>query len=96
MRVYIAAARSPPRSEPENSHARLPRAIPRNALSAYPSGEYRGTWGPLLRVRENLLAAIVIYWNTLHLGHAVAQRQSDGLSVPPELDRACERNGVLS
>ena len=33
----------------------------------------------------NLLAAIVIYWNTLHLGHAVAQRQSDGLSVPPEL-----------
>ena len=34
---------------------------------------------------KNLLAAIVIYWNTLHLGHAVAQRQSDGLSVPPEL-----------
>ena len=33
----------------------------------------------------NLLAAIVIYWNTLHLGHAVAQRQCDGLSVPPEL-----------
>ena len=33
----------------------------------------------------NLLAAIVIYRNTLHLGHAVAQRQRDGLSIPPEL-----------
>ena len=34
MRVYIAAARSPPRSEPANSHARRPRAIPRRARSA--------------------------------------------------------------
>ena len=28
---------------------------------------------------------VVICWNTLHLGHAVVQRQSDGLSVSPEL-----------
>ena len=34
MRVYIAAARSPPRSEPANSQERLPSAIPRIALSA--------------------------------------------------------------
>lgn len=33
----------------------------------------------------NLLTAIIIYWNTLHLGHAVAQRQESDLPVPPEL-----------
>ena len=32
--VYMAAARSPPRSEPAKSQARRPRAIPRNARSA--------------------------------------------------------------
>ena len=32
--VNIAAARSPPRSEPANNQARRPRAIPRNARSA--------------------------------------------------------------
>src|ERR1700694_6049409 len=34
INVSIAAARSPPRSEPANNHARRPRAIPRNARSA--------------------------------------------------------------
>src|SRR2546421_11519733 len=34
INVNIAAARSPPRSEPANNHARRPRAIPRNARSA--------------------------------------------------------------
>ncbi|WP_208354634.1 Tn3 family transposase [Pseudaestuariivita rosea] len=33
----------------------------------------------------NLLATIVIYWNTARLGEAVAERQNDGLPVPPEL-----------
>ena len=33
----------------------------------------------------NLLAAIVIYWNTVHLGEAIRQRQYDGLTVDPEL-----------
>ncbi|MBB4278660.1 hypothetical protein GGE12_006471 [Rhizobium mongolense] len=33
----------------------------------------------------NLLTAIIIYWNTVHLGHAVAERRNDGLDVPPEL-----------
>ena len=32
--VYIAAARTPPRSEPANNQLRLPRAIPLSALSA--------------------------------------------------------------
>ena len=33
----------------------------------------------------NLLAAIVISWNTAHLGEAVRQRQLAGLTVEPEL-----------
>jgi TnpA family transposase len=33
----------------------------------------------------NLLAAIVIYWNTLKLGEAVVRRRRAGLPVPPEL-----------
>ncbi|BAI75275.1 transposase (plasmid) [Azospirillum sp. B510] len=34
IRLYMAAARCPPRSDPQNSHARLPSAMPRNARSA--------------------------------------------------------------
>ena len=59
----------------------------KNALRIGRQGEIRDrtTEGQHFRIAGlNLLAAIVIYWNTLHLGHAVAQRQSDGLSVPPE------------
>ena len=33
----------------------------------------------------NPLAAIVIYWNTAHLGEAVGQRKHAGLTVEPEL-----------
>ena len=33
----------------------------------------------------NLLAAIVIYWNTAHLGEAVRQWKHAGLTVEPEL-----------
>ena len=33
----------------------------------------------------NLLAAIIIYWNTKHLGNAVVARQREGLECPPEL-----------
>ncbi len=32
----------------------------------------------------NLLAAIVIHWNTAHLGEAVRQRKHAGLTVEPE------------
>src|SRR6266852_5090595 len=34
MRLYMAAARCPPRSDPQNSHDFLPRAMPRSPLSA--------------------------------------------------------------
>ena len=60
----------------------------KNALRIGRQGEIRDrtTEGQHFRIAGlNLLAAIVIYWNTLHLGHAVALRHSDGLSVPPEL-----------
>ena len=33
----------------------------------------------------NLLAAIVIYWNTKNLGLAVATRRREGVDVPPNL-----------
>ena len=33
----------------------------------------------------SLLAAIVIHWNTTHLGEAVRQRKHAGLNVEPEL-----------
>ena len=33
----------------------------------------------------NILAAIVIYWNTAHLHEAVGQRKHAGLTVEPEL-----------
>lgn len=33
----------------------------------------------------NLLAAVIIYWNTLQLGHAVTRRQHAGLPVPAKL-----------
>ena len=32
----------------------------------------------------NLLAAIVIYWNTAHLGEAVRQRKHAGLTAEPK------------
>ena len=34
---------------------------------------------------QNHRAAIVIYWNTAHLGEAVRQRELAGLTVEPEL-----------
>jgi hypothetical protein len=33
MRLYMAAARCPPRSDPQNSHAFLPNAMPRSPRS---------------------------------------------------------------
>ena len=65
------------------------RCLPRDRplrISRHGEIRDRTTEGQHFRVAGlNLLATIVIYWNTLHLGHAVAQRHSDGLSVPPEL-----------
>ncbi len=60
----------------------------KNALRIGRQGEIRDrtTEGQHFRmVGLNLLAAIIIFWNTKHLGHALAQRQCDGLECLPDL-----------
>ncbi len=59
-----------------------------NAIRIGRQGEIRDrtSEGQHYRMADlNLLTAIIIYWNTLHLGYVVAQRQESGLPVPPEL-----------
>ncbi len=47
---------------------------------------YRSSEGQHCRMAgPNLLAAIIIYWNTAHLGDAVRQRKHAGLTVEPKL-----------
>jgi len=60
----------------------------KNALRIGRQGEIRDrtTEGQHYRMAGlNLLAAIVIYWNTKHLGHAIAARRRAGLDCPPDL-----------
>jgi len=60
----------------------------KNALRIGRQGEIRDCTAEGQHYRMaglNLLAAIIIYWNTLHLGRAVAERSRDGLDCPPEL-----------
>lgn len=60
----------------------------KNALRIGRQGEIRDrtTEGRHYRMAGlNLLAAIIIYWNTVYLSRSVIQRQSGGLDVPPEL-----------
>ena len=60
----------------------------KNALRIGRQGEIqdRTTEGQHYRMAAlNLLAAIVIYWNTARLGEAVVQRQDAGLPIQPDL-----------
>ncbi|MFV0473498.1 MAG: Tn3 family transposase [Pikeienuella sp.] len=60
----------------------------KNALRIGRQGEIRDrtSEGQHFRmVGLNLLAAIVIYWNTKHLGQAVTSRGHEGLDCPPHL-----------
>ena len=60
----------------------------KNALRIGRQGEIRDrtTEGQHYRMAGlNLLAAIIIYWNTKHLGHAVAARSQSGLDCSPAL-----------
>lgn len=60
----------------------------KNALRIGRQGEIRdrSSEGQHFRMAGlNLLAAIVIYWNTVRLGEAVRQRKRAGLPVAPEL-----------
>lgn len=60
----------------------------KNALRIGRQGEIRDRTaeGQHYRIAGlNLLTAIIIYWNTVHLGHAVAERRNEKHDVPPEL-----------
>lgn len=60
----------------------------KNALRIGRQGEIRDRTSEGQHYRMaglNLLAAIIIYWNTKHLGHAVVQRKQADLDCPPEL-----------
>ena len=60
----------------------------KNALRIGRQGEIRDSSSEGQHYRMaglNLLAAIVIYWNTAHLADAVAQRKHAGLPVEPKL-----------
>ena len=59
------------------------RIVPYRAPGRNPRPLERGPTLP--HGRLNLLAAIVIYWNTAHLGEAVRPRKHAGLTVEPEL-----------
>ncbi|PAU40564.1 hypothetical protein CKF46_35200, partial [Klebsiella pneumoniae] len=57
----------------------------KNALRIGRQGEIRGSHdrGQHYRIAGlNLLTAVIIYWNTVHLGHAVTERRNEGLDVP--------------
>jgi len=60
----------------------------KNALRIGRQGEIRDRTAEGQHYRMaglNLLAAIIIYWNTLHLGQAVVERSRNGLACPAEL-----------
>lgn len=60
----------------------------KSALRIGRQGEIRDrtTEGQHFRITGlNLLTAIIIYWNTRQLGHAVMQRKRAGLETPDEL-----------
>lgn len=60
----------------------------KNALRIGRQGEIRDRTAEGQHYRMaglNLLAAIIIYWNTKHLGKAAARRSRDGLDCSPEL-----------
>lgn len=60
----------------------------KNALRIGRQGEIRDRTTEAQHFRMaglNLLAAIIIYWNTKHLGQAVKRRKRDGLDCPSDL-----------
>lgn len=60
----------------------------KNALRIGRQGEIRDrtTEGQHYRIAGlNLLTAVIVYWNTLHLGHAVEARRREGLDTPDHL-----------
>jgi len=60
----------------------------KRAISFHRRGEIRDRSGEGQHYRiagMNLLAAIIIYWNTMKLGEVVSNRAADGAAVLPDL-----------
>ena len=60
----------------------------KRAINFHQRGELRDRTGEGQHYRVaglNLLAAIIIYWNTLKLGEAVFARREAGLEIPAKL-----------
>ena len=60
----------------------------KRAISFHRRGEIRDRSGEGQHYRiagMNLLAAIIIFWNTMKLGEVVDSRAVDGIVVPPDL-----------
>ncbi len=60
----------------------------KRAISFHRRGEFRDQSGEGQHYRiagMNLLAAIIIFWNTMKLGYVVSSLAADGAVVPPDL-----------
>ena len=60
----------------------------KRAISFHRRGEIRDRSGEGQHYRiagMNLLAAIIIFWNTMKLGEVVSNRAADGVVIPPDL-----------
>ena len=60
----------------------------KRAISFHRRGEIRDRSGEGQHYRiagMNLLAAIIIFWNTMKLGEVVDRRAVDGIIIPPDL-----------
>ena len=71
----------------------------KRAINFHQRGELRDRTGEGQHYRVaglNLLAAIIIYWNTLKLGDAVFARRQAGLEIPGELLASSGRSGPRS
>src|ERR1700761_7254984 len=75
IRLYITAARSPPRSEPQNNHDFRPKAIPRAPRSA---ALFDRQMRPSSRKRVNAVQRLSIP------GWAISRQRSIPNEAPPE------------
>ena len=89
MRVYIAAVRPPPRSEPANNHDFRPRAKGLSALSA-------GLFVRQIRVVEETGKAVPALEHVIHRpGHGGVARQSGPLGAHPGLELGDDQRAAL-
>ena len=63
----------------------MPSSAPSTSTNAENCGTGPGKDSTTGLPASNLLAAIIIYWNTLKLGDAVFARRQAGLEIPAEL-----------